>query len=175
MKHRKWLLWVAVSIILGMAGYAAWHHWMSPTRILVVNALEAQQADFVLNNDSRHIKVTCMEADEMHGIDDFDAIIVYARRIFLSDGQMAEIEQAARKGIPIFTKTLRSSDFVENRNLTEGQIATLQRYFNNDNRQNYRNGLRYLPKFIRWTPPWKCRPTCTTTASMDAISRRLTS
>ena len=144
MKHRKWLLWVAVSIILGMAGYAAWHHWMSPTRILVVNALEAQQADFVLNNDSRHIKVTCMEADEMHDIDDFDAIIVYARRIFLSDGQMAEIEQAARKGIPIFTKTLRSSDFVENRNLTDGQIATLQRYFNNDNRQNYRNGLRYL-------------------------------
>ena len=78
MKHPKWLLWVAVSIILGMAGYAAWHHWMSPTRILVVNALEAQQADFVLNNDSRHIKVTCMEADEMHDIDDFDAIIVYA-------------------------------------------------------------------------------------------------
>ena len=156
MKHHKWLLWVAVSIILGMAGYAAWHHWMSPTRILVVNALEAQQADFVLNNDSRHIKVTCMEADEMHDIDDFDAIIVYARRIFLSDGQMAEIEQAARKGIPIFTKTLRSS--------TAMGCAT----------------CATLPPPTagatnRWTPPWKCRPTCTTTASTDAISRRLTS
>lgn len=144
MKHRKPLLWAIVVLVIGIAGYAAWHHWLSPTRILVVNALEAQQADFVLNNDSRHIEVVCMEADEMHDIDDFDAIVVYARRIFLTDEQMAELEHAAKQGIPIFTKTLRSSDFVENRNLTAEQIATLQRYFDNDNRQNYRNGLRYL-------------------------------
>lgn len=141
---RKSLVILCLLAILVAGMYAIYRHYMAPTRILVVNALEAQQADFVLNNDSRHIEVTCMEADEMRDINDFDAIIVYARRIFLSDNQMAEIEQAAKKGIPIFTKTLRSNDFVENRNITAEQIATLQRYFDNDNRQNYRNGLRYL-------------------------------
>ena len=144
MSFRKSLVTLSLLALLGAGIFAIYRHYMAPTRILVVNALEAQQADFVLNNDSRHIKVTCMEADEMHDIDDFDAIIVYARRIFLSDEQMKDIEQAAGKGVPIFTKTLRSSDFVENRNLTAEQIDTLQRYFDNDNRQNYRNGLRYL-------------------------------
>ncbi len=144
MNIRKSLVIMSLLALLAAGTYIIYRHYMSPTRILVVNALEAQQADFVLNNDSRHIEVTCMEADEMHDIDDFDAIIVYARRIFLSDEQMDEINKAAENGIPIFTKTLRSSDFVENRNLTVEQIATLQRYFNNDNRQNYRNGLRYL-------------------------------
>ena len=144
MNIRKSLAILSLLALLAAGIFTIYRHYMAPTRILVVNALEAQQADFVLNNDSHHIEVTCMEADEMHDIDDFDAIIVYARRIFLSDGQMEEIEHAAGKGIPIFTKTLRSSDFVENRNLTAEQIATLQRYFDNDNRQNYRNGLRYL-------------------------------
>ncbi len=144
MNIRKSLVSLCLLALLVAGIFTIYSHYMSPTRILVVNALEAQQADFVLNNDSRHIEVTCMEADEMHDIDDFDAIIVYARRIFLSDEQMDEINKAAENGIPIFTKTLRSSDFVENRNLTAEQIATLQRYFDNDNRQNYRNGLRYL-------------------------------
>ncbi len=130
--------------ILAAGGYAVYRQFMAPTRILVVNALEAQQADFVLNNDSRHIDVDCVDADEMERLDGYDAIIFYARRIFLTDEQMAEVQRVAGRGVPIFTKTLRSSDFVENHNLSDAQIDTLKQYFENDNRQNYRNGLRYL-------------------------------
>lgn len=130
--------------ILAAGGYAVYRQFMAPTRILVVNALEAQQADFVLNNDSRHIDVVCVDADEMERLDGYDAIIFYARRIFLTDEQMAEVQRVASRGVPVFTKTLRSSDFVENHNLSDAQIDTLKQYFENDNRQNYRNGLRYL-------------------------------
>lgn len=130
--------------ILAAGGYAVYRQFMVPTRILVVNALEAQQADFVLNNDSRHIDVDCVDADEMERLDGYDAIIFYARRIFLTDEQMAEVQRVASRGVPVFTKTLRSSDFVENHNLSDAQIDTLKQYFENDNRQNYRNGLRYL-------------------------------
>lgn len=130
--------------ILAAGGYAVYRQFMAPTRILVVNALEAQQADFVLNNDSRHIDVVCVDADEMERLDGYDAIIFYARRIFLTDEQMAEVQRVVSRGVPVFTKTLRSSDFVENHNLSDAQIDTLKQYFENDNRQNYRNGLRYL-------------------------------
>lgn len=130
--------------ILAAGGYAVYRQFMAPTRILVVNALEAQQADFVLNNDLRHIDVDCVDADEMERLDGYDAIIFYARRIFLTDEQMAEVQRVASRGVPVFTKTLRSSDFVENHNLSDAQIDTLKQYFENDNRQNYRNGLRYL-------------------------------
>ena len=130
--------------VLAVGGYAVYRHFMAPTRILVVNALEAQQADFVLNNDSRHIDVSCIDADQMERLDRYDAIIIYARRIFLTDEQVAEVQQVASRGVPVFTKTLRTSDFVEDHNLTDGQVDTLRQYFENDNRQNYRNGLRYL-------------------------------
>ena len=140
-KHALLLLLVS---IVAIGGWVVYRHFITPTRILVVNALKAQQADLTLNNDSRHIDITCIDADEMQSLDDYDAVIVYARRIFLTDGQTAEIRRAAERGIPIFTKTLRTSDFVENHNLTAGQADTLQRYFDNENRQNYRNGLRYL-------------------------------
>ena len=151
--RRKVLAVVGIIAILAMGGYVVYRHYMAPTRILVVNALKAQQADFTLNNDSRHIQVECVEAEDMRSLDDYDAIIVYARRIFLTDEQMAEVKRVAEKGVPIFTKTLRTSDFVENHNLDEQQIATLQQYFDNENRQNFRNGLRYLRRLAtphRW-------------------------
>jgi len=141
---KRTLSLIAIVAILAAGGYAVYRQFMAPTRILVVNALEAQQADFVLNNDSRHIDVDCVDADEMERLDGYDAIIFYARRIFLTDEQMAEVQRVASRGVPVFTKTLRSSDFVENHNLSDAQIDTLKQYFENDNRQNYRNGLRYL-------------------------------
>jgi len=151
--RRKVLAVVGIIAILAMGGYVVYRHYMAPTRILVVNALKAQQADFTLNNDSRHIQVECVEAEDMRSLDDYDAIIVYARRIFLTDEQMAEVKRVAEKGVPIFTKTLRTSDFVENHNFDEQQIAILQQYFDNENRQNFRNGLRYLRRLAtphRW-------------------------
>ncbi len=141
---RRILTLSIIFLLLAVGGYVVYRQFMAPTRILVVNALEAQQADFVLNNDSRHIDVDCVDADEMERLDGYDAIIFYARRIFLTDEQMAEVQRVAGRGVPIFTKTLRTSDFVENHNLTDAQIDTLKQYFENDNRQNYRNGLRYL-------------------------------
>lgn len=153
MSRRRILAVVGVLVIVVIGAYAVYCHYLAPTRILVVNALKAQQADITLNNDSRHIQVECVEAEEMGSLEGYDAIIVYARRIFLTDEQMAEVKRVAEKGVPIFTKTLRTSDFVENHNLDEQQIATLQQYFDNENRQNFRNGLRYLRRLAtphRW-------------------------
>ena len=148
MVNEQWRRAAAIGAVAAalmfLVGWGVYRHYLAPTRILVVNALKAQQADFTLNNDSRHIRIDCVEADELKSLDDYDAVVIYARRIFLTDSQMDEISKAARRGIPIFTKTLRSSEFVENHNLTAAQADTLQQYFDNENRQNFRNGLRYL-------------------------------
>ncbi len=135
---------VVLAVVLAVCGYMAYGQWLRPTRILVVNALESQQADIVLSNDSRHIVVDCVEAEKMASLKDYDAVIIYARRIFLTDEQTAEVKRVAAQGVPVYTKTLRSSDFVENHNLTPQQVQMLQDYFDNETRQNLRNGLRYL-------------------------------
>ena len=134
----------SIVLLLTVGGYAAYCQWLLPTRILVVNALESQQADIVLSNDSRHIQVDCVETEDMGSLNGYDAVIIYARRIFLTPEQEAEVKRVAQKGVPVYTKTLRTSDFVENHNLSTEQIADLQAYFDNESRQNFRNGLRYL-------------------------------
>ena len=135
---------IVLTAVLAAGCFAAYNHWLRPTRILVVNALDDQQADIVLSNDSRHIVVDCVTAEQLAQLDGYDAIVIYARRLFLTDEQVALVQQAARRGVPVFTKTLRSNDFVENHNLSEQQTAMLQEYFGNDSRQNLRNGLRFL-------------------------------
>ena len=144
MAQRRILTIVGILAVLAVAGYVAYRHFMAPTRIIVVNALKTQQADIVLSNDHPHIKVDCVEAEQMGNLEGYDAVVIYARRLFLTPEQEAEVKRVAAKGIPVYTKTLRSNDFVENHNLNEQQVATLQEYFDNENRQNYRNGLRYL-------------------------------
>ena len=144
MTGRKTFAVVSVLAILAVGSIAAYCHFMAPTHIIVVNALKAQQADIVLSNDNPHIEVDCVEAEEMNSLKGYDAVVIYARRLFLTPEQEAEVKRVAEKGIPVYTKTLRSNDFVENHNLSEQQIANLQEYFDNENRQNYRNGLRYL-------------------------------
>ena len=130
--------------MLVLTGYVVYQHFMAPTRILIVNALKLQQANITLNNDSRYIDVECVETDDMTSLDGYDAVIIFARHIFLSDEQRAEVKRAADNGVPIFTRTQKANDFVENHNLTDEQVDTLRQYFDNENRHNYRNGLRYL-------------------------------
>ena len=153
MSRRRILVIVGVLVILAVVGFVAYRHFMAPTRIIVVNALKAQQADIVLSNDHPQIKVDCVEAEEMESLEDYDAVIIYARRLFLTPEQEAEVKRVAEKGVPVYTKTLRSNDFVENHNLSEEQIATLQEYFDNENRQNFRNGLRFL-RYIATPHRW---------------------
>ena len=153
MSRRRILVIVGFLVLLAVVGIAVYRHFMAPTRIIVVNALKAQQADIVLSNDHPQIKVDCVEAEEMGSLAGYDAVIIYARRLFLTPEQEAEVKRVAEKGIPVYTKTLRSNDFVENHNLSKEQIATLQEYFDNENRQNYRNGLRYL-RYIATPQRW---------------------
>ena len=150
---KRILLFLSGVILFTFLLFYLFTFYMSPTRILVVNALKAQQADIVLSNDHPQIKVDCVEAEEMGSLAGYDAVIIYARRLFLTPEQEAEVKRVAEKGVPVYTKTLRSNDFVENHNLSEEQIATLQEYFDNENRQNYRNGLRFL-RYIATPQRW---------------------
>ena len=144
MTHKKTLISLLAALLLLVLAVAVWRWFVRPTHILVVNALKAQQADFVLNNDSRHIRVDCIDTEQMESLDGYDAVVLYGRRLFLSEEQMGELRRVAKKGVLIFTKTLKSSQFTIDENLSKEQVAKLQAYFDNENRQNFRNGLRYL-------------------------------
>ena len=135
---------IIITAIVLMTGYLGYTIGLRPTRILVVNAMKSQAANIVLSNDTKHIDVTCLETEELEKLNRYDAIILYSRNLVLDEKQKKEIEKAAHKGIPVFSKLVRHSDVRINRNLTEEQIATLNQYFTNECQKNFRNGLRYL-------------------------------
>ena len=144
MKKKTGIVWVVCLILSLIAGYLGWRHWLSPTRILIVNPLPSQAADIALNNDCADIQVTCIPMEELADVSGYDAVMMYGRGLFLNDSQVAELEKAASKGTPIFTNSLRNFNFIINHNVSTEQQEVLAKYFQNTCRQNYRNALRYI-------------------------------
>jgi cobaltochelatase CobN len=132
---------VLILIALFIVGYA---YWYAPTRILIVNTRLAPAADITLNNDSRHIRVTCLPTEEVTSFDGYDAVAIYARGLHFSEEQVAALERTAQKGIPVFTIASPSMPSLYNFNMQAEPHAKLSAYFNNANLRNYRNALRYL-------------------------------
>ena len=142
---RKSVLIVAAAILLAAV---AWFVFFRPTRILVINATLAQQADVALNNDSRRIRLRFSDADKAarnsRDLRGTDAVFIFSRGLYLDDGQVAALEKAGRRGTAVFTNTLNNQHVDVQCNITEAQRQTLSEYFRNPSAGNYRNGLRYL-------------------------------
>ena len=104
-----------VAVVVALVGVIGWFVYavcLRPTRILVVNPLPAQEAEIILNNDSRNIKVTCIKMEDAKDFDQYDAVLMYGRGLYLDSLQLQSLEKAAKKGIPVFTNTLRNFSFV---------------------------------------------------------------
>lgn len=146
---KKILAIAGVFIVLVLCLYGAYSLFYRPVSILVVNALPAQAAEIVLNNDCRKIEVTCRTMEDASGFEKYDAVLMYGRGLFLDSLQMASLEKAAASGVPVFTNTLRNFSFVVNHNLDTAQCRQLQRYFSNQCGRNYRNLVRYIGSIAR--------------------------
>lgn len=142
--RNKVLLIIGIIIIAGFCAWGAYALWFRPVSILVVNALPAQAADIVLNNDCSRIKIECKEMEEAKDFDKYDAVLMYGRGLYLDSLQLASLEKAAGKGVPVFTNTLRNFSFVVTHNLDSTQCKQLQEYFSNQCGRNYRNAVRYI-------------------------------
>lgn len=142
--RNKVLIIIGIIIILGGCAYGAYALWLRPVSVLVVNALPAQEAEIVLNNDCRKIKVICRSMEEAAEFEKYDAVLMYGRGLFLDSLQLASLDKAAAGGIPVFTNTLRNFSFVVTHNLDSAQCMKLQKYFSNQCGRNYRNLVRYI-------------------------------
>ena len=92
--RRGIVIFLSIVVVFSFLLFYLFTCYLSPTRIIVVNALKAQQADLVLSNDHPQIKVDCVEAEEMESLEDYDAVIIYARRLFLTPEQEAEVKRS---------------------------------------------------------------------------------
>lgn len=142
--RKKVLIIIGIIIILGGCIYGIYTLWFRPVTILVVNALPAQEADIVLNNDCRNIEVVCRSMENAGEFEKYDAVLMYGRGLFLDSLQQTSLEKATAKGTPVFTNSLRNFSFVVTENLDSSQCEQLRKYFSNQCGRNYRNLVRYI-------------------------------
>lgn len=132
--------------------FIAWWTWShvlcKPTTILLVNLREATEADILANNDHPYIRLKVVPMSELRDFKGVDAVYFNAYGLTLDEEQQQALEEAAGRGMVVYSHfsgstSSRKEDAIY-RNLTAEQIDTLENYFMNQNRENYRNGLRYL-------------------------------
>lgn len=134
-----------------------WLVFLRPTRILIVNATLAQQADVALNNDSQKIRLRFADADVVAAdgkpLRGTDAVVIFSRGLYLDEGQVAALQKSGRRGVTVFTNTLNNQHVDVQVNLTPEQVQKMLDYFRNPSAGNYRNGLRFLRRVatpLRW-------------------------
>lgn len=109
MKRSKLATYISGGAFLLIILFSGYVYWFSPTHILFVNTPNAQVADITLNNDSRHIKITCKSDEYISNFKGYDAIVLFGRGLYLSEEQLSALEKRAKKGIPILTISSRGS------------------------------------------------------------------
>lgn len=148
-RTHKLVLVVLTVMALVSAAWWTWSHVLcKPTTIVLVNLREATEADILANNDHPQIRLKSVPMSELRDFSGIDAVYFGAHGLTLDEEQMKALEEAAARGMVVYshynaTPTSREEDAIY-RNLTEAQKDTLASYFMNQNRKNYRNGLRYL-------------------------------
>ena len=143
-KSLKWIVSASALLLVAVVTFIGYRHYLAPTQILIVNPLPAQAAEISLNNDDRNISVECVEMERAQNFDRYDAVLLYGRGLYLDSIQMQSIDQAGRKGVLVFTYSVRGASLIVSRNLDSLQTARLTDYCRIPCQPNYRNLLRYL-------------------------------
>lgn len=114
------------------------------TRILVVNPLPAQQAEFASGCSNPDVEISFATADEATDFDDYDFIMLYTRGLYLDSLQRAGLQRAAESGRRIIGYGSRSGMSEYNANLTSGECDTLLHYLSYPCRPNYASLIDYI-------------------------------
>lgn len=144
MNLKSWILAAAAALILVLSGWGIYARWFAPTKILVVNAMPAREADLMVNNIDTHVDLTCVNPDDIKSFSGYDAIVLYGRSLYLDSLKMRDLQTQIQKGVKVYTFALRNFSFDIKANLTSGQIDTLNIFAQNANASNCRNMLLYL-------------------------------
>ena len=118
--------------------------FFAPVHIAVINATLSQQADIALNNDSRNLRLTFLAQEEAGKAVGKDAIVLFGRGLYLTQEQIAELEEAGKGGTKIFTNALNQGHLAINHNISENEHKLLLEYFRNPSKHNYRSAIRYI-------------------------------
>lgn len=142
------------NIILGVCiiaavliGLSVWNVWFSATKIAFVNFQTIQQGSISKANDNSLIKLSEVSLDDLDRLNAYDMVFINGMGLRVVDEQRQQIQQAADKGIPVYT-SMATNPANNICNLDSVQQNLIKSYLSNGGKTNYRNMLNYIRKAI---------------------------
>lgn len=146
MKKRRILIVAAVAALL-LIGFGVWSKWLSTTRIAFVNYQTITLGQIARANDNPLVKIENLTAEDLAKADGYDMVFVQAMGLRLTEEQRTELEKAMKGGTPVVSTMITNpdNDFCS---VDTADANRLKAYIDNGGRENYRNLLGYVRKYI---------------------------
>lgn len=144
-KKKRILFVSGVALFIGIA-FLLWNRFASATKIAFVNYQAIQLGQISKANDNSFIKISELPVESLDEADNYDMVFVNGMGLRITDEQRQELVKAAEEGTPVLTTAatnpqnfIVSVDSVDNEFLKQYLVG---------GRNNYRNMLQYVRKFI---------------------------
>ncbi len=133
-----------VAVLLGVWVYST---WFGVTRVAFVNFQTISMGSIAKANDNPMVKVYEVGTDELDELTGYDMVFVNGMGLGIVAGQRAQIQRAARRGVPVYT-TMATNPANNICSTDSLHVAKLAAYLGGGGRRNYRNMLNYIRQEI---------------------------
>ena len=147
MKKKSKIILGGCIVVAALIGLSVWNTWFSATKIAFVNFQTIQQGSISKANDNSFIKLSEVSLDNLDRLTSYDMVFINGMGLRIVEEQRQQIQQAADKGIPVYT-SMATNPANNICNLDSIQQNLIRGYLSNGGKTNYRNMLNYIRKAI---------------------------
>lgn len=147
MKKKSKIISGVCIVAAALIGISVWNTWFSATKIAFVNFQTIQQGSISKANDNSSVKLSEVSLDNLDHLASYDMVFVNGMGLRIVEEQRQQIQQAADKGVPIYT-SMATNPANNICNLDSVQQNLIRGYLTNGGKTNYRNMLNYIRKAI---------------------------
>lgn len=144
MKKKQIIIACCVVAVI-LIGVFVWNSCFRATKIAFVNFQTINLGNISKANDNAFIKLREVSVDNLDQLAGYDMVFVNGMGLRIVEEQRAQIQQAADKGVPVYT-SMATNPANNICNLDTAQAKLLRQYLSNAGKINYRNMLNYVRK-----------------------------
>lgn len=147
MKMKRKIILTLAALVAVLLGVWVYSTWFGVTRVAFVNFQTISMGSIAKANDNPMVKVYEVGTDELDELTGYDMVFVNGMGLGIVAGQRAQIQRAARRGVPVYT-TMATNPANNICSTDSLHVAKLAAYLGGGGRRNYRNMLNYIRQEI---------------------------
>jgi cobaltochelatase CobN len=146
-KIRKYYKSAVLICLIFFAGIFVWNKIFSPTKIALLNFPDYQFARMSKSLDNRFVKLYHLDLEDISSLEKYDAVIIFAMGIRLTDEDRDFIKTIADNGKPVISV---SATDPMNRisSIDDNKSEIIIKYLSNAGTENYRSVYNYIRKEV---------------------------